>query len=218
MGERYRGRIRSWEIWNEQNTRRFWITEPDPEGYMRLIGKAAERLRDLDEGNFIVLGGICGNDVDRLVPGIPRGYFRRLVALGVDDLVDAHAIHPYTLGCYLSLRSREATLAGILERIDNFLRAFPDLKKPVWISEIGLSRTWIRLDWEELARLYQQLLNECAKRGLVTYLWCLQDFDDACYVLGNPEKSFGLVDARLETPNPIWRALRETFGGGSDTG
>jgi hypothetical protein len=204
----YKGKIRYWEIWNEQNTARFWLRKPSAAEYFEVCKQSGLRIRGLIEDSQIVIGSLCGNDVDLLAPNIPRGYLRELLDLGIDDYVDIYGIHPYTMACYMSLKGREGTIAQIKSRVDNFAAAYSDLKKPVWVTEIGISRTWMRLSMADIAYVYNELINDFGSRGMSTMLWCLTDFDDPIYVPGNPEKTFGLFDVNLEM-NETGRRLLE---------
>jgi hypothetical protein len=198
LGKQYSGQVRYWEIWNEQNTARFWLRKPKAREYFKVAEQSAARLRALIPNCQIVIGSICGNDVDRLAPNIRPGYLRELLDLGIDDHVDIYGIHPYTMACYLSLKSRDKTIAQIKSRVDHFQSAYSDITKPVWITEIGISRTWVRLSMHDIAMVYHELIRDFKERDMATMLWCLTDFDDAIYIPGNPEKSFGLADTNLK--------------------
>jgi hypothetical protein len=204
--ERLGDRVRYWEIWNEQNTARFWLRRPRASEYAATLALASAAVRAAGREASVVCGSLCGNDVDFLAPGIPRDYLQRLLEQGVDEHVDVYGIHPYSLGCYLSLSNRARTFAEILRRVDGFTARYPQLGKPVWVTEIGVSRTWVRLGPNDIAWLYHELSRELSARGMPMVLWCLNDFDDRCYAWGNPERSFGLVTPTLEL-NETGRAL-----------
>lgn len=198
LAKQYQGKIKYWEIWNEQNTARFWLRKPSAKEYLQVAAESSKVIRDLVPESQIILGSLCGNDVDLLAPNIPRGYLQELLDLGIDDHVDIYGIHPYTLACYVSLKSRKRTLHEIKSRVDHFQERYPQITKPIWITEIGISRTWVKLSMEDIAKIYHELINDFEARGMTTLLWCLTDFNDPIYVKGNPEKSFGLVDTQLQ--------------------
>lgn len=56
--ERYRGRIRSWELWNEPDNRDYWLGTA--EEYSRLLRAGAMAVRAADPEAQVVLGGLAG--------------------------------------------------------------------------------------------------------------------------------------------------------------
>lgn len=210
---RYKDRIRDWEIWNEQNTARFWLRRPSAEEYARVLKASAPAIKAIDPGARVMMGSICGNDVDFLAPGIPKGYLQAVLDCDTASLVDAYGFHPYTWSCYASFDSVDSTVQGIQKRIDHFFQLYPKLGKPSWITEIGISRTWVRLTEEAIARVYMALLEDLCRRDIPTILWCLTDFDDAHYVPGNPETAFGLasLDGRLNKTGQTLKAWAQSL-------
>lgn len=82
---RYRGRIHSWEIWNEPDNREYW--QGSTEGYAQLVSEAAVRIRKADPSVVLVLGGMS------LGPSV---FFRDLVEkFQIDSYVDVIAMHAY---------------------------------------------------------------------------------------------------------------------------
>jgi hypothetical protein len=55
--ERYKGRIRLWEPWNEPDLDGFWRGTTDE--YIALVEAAAEEVRTVDPGNLIMSGGFA---------------------------------------------------------------------------------------------------------------------------------------------------------------
>lgn len=58
LAERYRGRIRSWEIWNEPDNRDYWLGSA--EQFAALLAAGAEGVRAADPEARVVLGGLAG--------------------------------------------------------------------------------------------------------------------------------------------------------------
>ena len=85
IADRYRGRIRSWEIWNEPDNRDFWTGTADE--YASLAEVAARRIREADPDAVLVLGGMAYG---------PGEFFQRLMGHhGLDRYVDVIAMHAY---------------------------------------------------------------------------------------------------------------------------
>lgn len=204
----FKGRVAEWEIWNEQNTRRFWIDAPSAAAYAELFRAAVATIRELDDAVGIIPGSLCGNDIDWLAPGIPRGYLAELAEAGGLEGATAIGFHPYAARCYVWPGSAEAIESAVVARVDRFLERYRALDRPIQITEIGLSRTWLRPGPAALAGVLERWLQRFTAQGLPTYLWCLTDFDDAAYVPGNPETAFGLLTLDGE-PNAVGRAFLE---------
>lgn len=85
IAARYRGRILSWEIWNEPDNKDFWTGTADD--FARLAEVAARRIREADPAAVLVLGGMAHG---------PGEFFRQLIAdHHIDDYVDVVAMHAY---------------------------------------------------------------------------------------------------------------------------
>jgi hypothetical protein len=82
---RYRGRIRSWEIWNEPDNRDYWTGTADE--FAPLAIAAAKSIREADPAAVLVLGGMAYG---------PGPFYRKLMRrYHIDDYVDVIAMHAY---------------------------------------------------------------------------------------------------------------------------
>jgi hypothetical protein len=85
IARRYRGRIRSWEIWNEPDNRDYWTGTAGE--FAPLAVAAAKRLREADPAAVLILGGMAYG---------PGPFFRALIErYHIDDYVDVIAMHAY---------------------------------------------------------------------------------------------------------------------------
>lgn len=212
LARHFRGRILHWEVWNEENTARFWLRKPSAREFHEVLVAAAASLRSIHAENRVIYGSICGNDIHKLAPGIPLGFLQEALALGAADYCEVLGFHPYTTGCYVSILGLEATWSGVAERIEAFAERYQGAGRELWVTEIGVSRTWIRLRPQEIAELYHRILERCASLGMLCFFWCLTDFDDPIYGPGNPEKAFGFVRPDLEF-NEVGQAWKARFLG-----
>jgi hypothetical protein len=84
LAERVRGRVRSWEIWNEPDIELFWLSTP--EDFVRLTRATAAALHAVDPANRTVL-----NLVERESPeGLA---FYDTVLRGAADVLDVFGLH-----------------------------------------------------------------------------------------------------------------------------
>lgn len=85
IARRYRGRIGSWEIWNEPDNRDYWTGSAGE--YATLAIAAAKRIREADPLAVLILGGMAYG---------PSPFFRQLIdRYHIDDFVDVVAVHAY---------------------------------------------------------------------------------------------------------------------------
>ena len=85
IAARYRGRIASWEIWNEPDNKDYWTGTADE--FAELVKAAAPSIRVADPQAVLVLGGVAYG---------PGEFFRRLLMdYHVDRYLDVVAMHAY---------------------------------------------------------------------------------------------------------------------------
>lgn len=127
LGERYRGKITRWEIWNEANVKGFWNGSVGD--YALKLDAAYETLKKIDRANIIVSAGTSGVDVDWVK-----------LLLSRTDQFDVLAVHSYRstppeVGRFLAGHYGGKTLDE-----DMFsLRATLPNDKSIWITETGLN-------------------------------------------------------------------------------
>jgi hypothetical protein len=132
---RYSG-ITTWEIWNEQNTQRFWQPRPDPVAYATLLQLTAASIRKANPSAKILIGGLS-------ITGVitPQDFLTVLVRSGGTHGVDGVGLHPYTYPGLASERGpwvspREDGNTGLQSLRSIFTKAgIPEL--PIWITEYG---------------------------------------------------------------------------------
>ncbi len=122
LAARYRGRIGSWEIWNEPDNPDFWrgsVAE-----YAALLSAGARAVRAADPDAKVVLGGIAGH------PEFAAEVLARPELAGLVDVVNAHA--------YFETWNPRPT-----EELPSYVAAFaPALAggaRPLWLAEVGYS-------------------------------------------------------------------------------
>lgn len=93
--DRYMGRVRYYEIWNEPNNAYFWRPGPNPAEYASLLRTAYLRLKAVDPDIEVVFGGLALNNL-----GYLRQYYSAVKdsyadAQGDDYYFDVLDVHPY---------------------------------------------------------------------------------------------------------------------------
>jgi hypothetical protein len=89
IAERYRTRVRHWEIWNEPNIPNFWQpTKPNPADYVELVKLTAPEIRKRVP-NAVIIGGALAS-----IPSV-IDYLEQCLELGLANFVDKISFHPY---------------------------------------------------------------------------------------------------------------------------
>ncbi len=82
---RYRGRVRSWELWNEPDLTEYW--QGSIEQFAEMVKLAADAVRRADPAAVLVLAGVSWG---------PSAFFRELIeTYHLDRYVDVVATHGY---------------------------------------------------------------------------------------------------------------------------
>ena len=227
LAQRYRGRIRHWQIWNEPNIYPEWGNQrSNPEDYARLLCLAHERLKRVDPDNVVIAaalaptvaqdgGGHPGGGLDDLV------FLQRMYQAGAGRCFDVAAAQGYGLfsGPYdRRLNPLQTNVARHVLMRDIMVR-HGDAHKPIWLSEVNwnavpndpsiadLSRFGM-VTPEQQAR-YVPLLFERARREWpwvgVMSVWFFKRPGDAernqsWYYFRMLEPDF--------TPTPLWEAMQ----------
>lgn len=139
-----RGQVKYWEIWNEENLRKYGYenTIYTIQDYVRLLDVSRAAAKAADPEAKIVLGGVASIWSDIPSPedyDIPT-YLRLLHDAGGWGSFDVLAIHPYSPGAPEAAswrRVEHLDFEGELRQVDALLQEFGN--KPVWITEVGWS-------------------------------------------------------------------------------
>ncbi|MED7826624.1 cellulase family glycosylhydrolase [Streptomyces chiangmaiensis] len=145
--ERYASQgVHTWEIWNEPNIQKFWLTGPSIERYTGLLTATSKAIRSVDPDAYLLLGGLAA------VETIPskqyvshKTFLEGLAREGALKQVDAISYHPYT---YPLLPSTETATGTRFQDIDrtpdslvSTLERYGEPDMPVWLTETG-APTW----------------------------------------------------------------------------
>ncbi|HCP48273.1 MAG TPA: hypothetical protein DIU15_19700 [Deltaproteobacteria bacterium] len=140
VATRYRGRIRYYEIWNEQNVGyTFWHPVEDPVAYGALLSEASARLRAIDPEAVVSFGGLFQPSLFFNTEG--EEYLRQVADSVADlaSLVDVVAYHPYRYP-FTAPESSSDSQESLVETTCRMTDALVDLglvDVPLWITELG---------------------------------------------------------------------------------
>jgi len=183
---RYKNRVRTWEIWNEENLEGFWTRKPSGEEYTKLLKASYETIKAVDPDFTVIFGGLAG---------VPLDYIEEAFKAGAGNYFDVMNIHPYRVG-FFSTAAGDQLLEDIAA-VRNLMEKYHCSDKPVWITEMG----WATLPGacDGFAAFMKTLLNYL--RGEKTTL-------KAAYINDpNYPDAFagGLIPALLALPDTIER-------------
>ncbi len=122
--------IRVWQIWNEQNSPKYFAPKVSAGKYAKLLKAADSAIDKVDPRADIVLGGMWGPDNAKKVVDPIASYLKRLYAVRHSErFFDSIAIHPYS-----------ANVPGALAQLETARRVADragDRGAGIWVTEIG---------------------------------------------------------------------------------
>ena len=199
--------IRTWQIWNEQNSPSQYGPEPDVEAYATLLRSAAEEIRPRDPDAEIVLGGMFGTPFHGDPPALTApGFLRELYTIpGISESFDGVSAHPYAG----KVESVERQIDALKAEVD---RAGDDAK--LWVTEVGWSSSegaspqekGVEGQAQSLADAYRLFLERREEWGLQAVIWYSWR-DYTAGVICDWCAHSGLFEEQSLTPKPAW----ETF-------
>ena len=121
--------LRAWQLWNEQNSPKYFSPKLDIAEYARLVKKAGKAIHEVDPGADVVLGGTWGPANAEVVLPI-KPYLQELYAVkGIKKAFDSIALHPYAANTAASLAQLKAA-----RKVAN---KEGDRKVGLWVTELG---------------------------------------------------------------------------------
>jgi hypothetical protein len=200
VAERYQGRLRYYQVWNEPNIWQEWGNQPvDPEGYTALLCATYAALKQVDP-NIVVVSGVLapnaelgalndagGNNLNDFV------YLERMYAAGAQPCFDVLSVQGYGLWSGPTDHRQRPLIINYGRNvfIRDLMVRHGDANKAIWISEmnwntvpseLGLYPNFGQVTEEQQARYaplaYQRAQEEWPWVG-VTAFWFFKRADDA---------------------------------------
>jgi polysaccharide biosynthesis protein PslG len=200
------------EVWNEPNISGFWQPRPDPVRYTQLLREAYLAVKRVNPRMPVVSGGVTNDDQTSPDRISLADFTRAVYANGGKDYMDGLAFHPY---------SRSAGAGSQFERdfatVRSVRDAFGDSRKPLWVTEVGLSTTGsdpgLSVTPEEQATALRAMYRAVAAMPDVKAM-IVHELLDSGADPGNLESGFGVLRGDLSAKPAFW-ALSEERGPGA---
>jgi hypothetical protein len=209
----FRGRIRYYVLWNEQDID-YWNPKGNPEEYGRLLKAFIPAVHETDPQAKVIYGGQADPT---------RDFTRR--ALDACDCaagIDVYAYHTYPgYGRNLHPESMDDGAYGVESpaKLRELVRNYPGIRKdiPFWDDEFNSIPTWDGSDESVQAKYIPRGLLYNWAQGVRTFVWLLAAGTD-----GNEYDDFGMIHGLRHlpddfTPRPVYFALQNTNALFSDT-
>lgn len=148
--KRYHKRMKTWEIWNEQDGG-FWKPSPNAAQYVKLLKIAYEEIKAIDKEALVVAGGLCNWNAD---------YIQAMYLEGAQGYFDVIAVHPYNEGPDLSQKTDRK-----MKSFYEVIRKYEKKKIPVWITEFGGTSFKGELSGQQPGFMVQTIKYALAKLG-----------------------------------------------------
>ncbi len=225
VAERYKGRIRFYQIWNEPNIYPEWGNQPvDPVAYTRLLCLAYRRIKAVDPQAVIITGALA--PTDQLGTPIAEGgnnlmdtlFLQRMYDAGAKDCFDILAVNDYMLRSGPTDHRLRPQLVNFSRPmwVRDVMVANGDAAKPIWITEMnsnavpeGMPAPYGRVGEAQQARYAVEALERIQREwpwvGVVDF-WFLRRPSEA--ERDQPWYYFRLMEPDF-TPLPIYEALRD---------
>ncbi|MFL7839680.1 MAG: cellulase family glycosylhydrolase [Candidatus Promineifilaceae bacterium] len=140
VADRYIGRIRYYQIWNEPNGNDEWgLQDVNPEAYTELLCLAYKAIKDVDPDALVLAGALTptlamdGRNMNDLI------YLQRMYNAGAGECFDIMSAQGYGLWSGAADQRLRPTVINLPHHL--FLRDLMvknnDGQKPIWISEMG---------------------------------------------------------------------------------
>jgi polysaccharide biosynthesis protein PslG len=203
---RFKDRIRHWEIWHEPDNPAFWIPQDNMQAYGRLIKHVYPLLKSIDPTCVIHLGGMSRS--------LPMS-LKYVYEAGAQPFFDVVNIHPFSNP--LQPGALDA-VRHMYQFVYRAMRDYGDALKPIWFTEIGCpgminpkstANWWLganpteRVQAEWVSALYTEALRW---PNVEKIFWCF--FRDTETHFGSGSDYDGLI-RRDFTRKPSFEAYRQ---------
>ena len=225
--ERYRGRVRYYQLWNEPNIYPEWGNQPvSPEEYTALLKAGAAAARAADPDVVIIAGALASTiDLDGTVnPGRNFNdllFLQRMYDAGAADAFDVMATQGYGLWSGPTDHRMHPRVMnfGRVQFIRDLMVQNGDAHKPIWISEMNwnavpddvadkrFGQVTLAQQARYLPLAYARVQDDWPWVG-VANTWYLKRATDAWEQNRQPEAYFRLLAPDF-TPQPVYVSMQE---------
>ena len=215
LASRYRGKVKSWELWNEPDNRDYW--RGTPKQFAAMFKSGAQAIRRADPEATIVLGGLTQP---------PRSAFFQAAVSRHElwrwfDVLNFHGyFETWDPAPPDELARRASAYAGALRR-----HTPAAWQRDIWLAEFGYSSLppragrvseWVRArdahehttEFQAVTLLRQHFVALAAGQLSLTAWFRIRDLPAGDDVIGDDNnRHFGLVDT-AGAPKPAFDAMR----------
>ena len=134
--KRYKGKVRKWELWNEENEHYFWKPKPDADQYFRWFQETRAAIKAADPSAQVAPGGLAGltasgpddiNGARFLRIMYRKGIFPEIIAL------HAYAGHSQSPDVTIRWENNFTDIKSVYE----IMKANGQAGNKIWITEWG---------------------------------------------------------------------------------
>ncbi|MDQ3185496.1 MAG: beta-galactosidase [Pseudomonadota bacterium] len=209
VGERYKGRIRHYQIWNEPNSKLFFSGSPAK--LVELTCEAFQILKSIDPLNQVVSAGSTPGAKDHL------GYLNHFLASGGKNCIDIVGHH-----FYVPLSDPQA-MVPLIREVRSIMKKNGVSQKPLWNTETGWwfahsdgtpehqivpKGGWKKMSMDEKNNIVFRAFALARAEGVERFFWYAWD-----------NRAMGFIEPTTKTPKPIaekWRSAVNTLLGATD--
>ena len=186
LGERYKGKIKYWEVWNEPDHLYFY--SGTRQQLVELTKSVYKILKEIDPANMIVCPSVTA------MPG-SLIWLERYLSLGAKDYIDIVGYHYYTLS-WVHPEMIRYHLSGIKSLMNR--QHISD--KPIWTTEAGIMFSSIT---------YETFISYIARMYIIQRYYGSERFYWYAMDNGNIPASGGLLDDEKKHLNPAGIAYKK---------
>ena len=194
--QRYKDKVKVWEVWNEPNISQYWKPAPDAAAYAELLKQTYAAIKTIQPDAIVVSGGLAGYS---------ESFLNGMADAGAMNSFDGLGLHTYVEGA-----PEPSTLDSWISAAESFLaRNAPG--RSIWITETGWSTCTTCAAGSGVSEANQadylsRSLVDAASHGIAAYAWFnLVDLGTS----GSRLDSFGLID-QTGRRKPAFTALSRT--------
>lgn len=221
VAERYRGRIRYYQIWNEPNIYPEWGENPvDPEAYTDLLCRAYRAIKAVDPEAVVLSGALAptaelsGRDLNDYI------FLQRMYDAGAGECFDILSMQGYGLWSGPTDRRMRPLVVnyGRNQFIRDIMVRNGDAHKAIWISEMnwnvapedipapyGRVTLEQQAEWAPLA--FQRAQKDWPWIGVIN-VWYFKRASDDWLTERRPEAYFQMLEPDF-TPLPIYESIKD---------
>lgn len=122
--------LRNWQLWNEQNSPKYFAPKVDIKAYAKMVKAAGSAIHQADPGADVVLGGAWGPESAAKVVLPLKPYLQQLYGVkGIKSAFDSIAVHPYA--------SNTTASVAQMKVVRKVSKQEGDRNVATWVTEIG---------------------------------------------------------------------------------